>query len=223
MWRDLDILAKRQRGGVLHAAELLRRGRGDALLAAERLIGDSDAIHSIVTVKSSTSESARQRCLATLATHLNRLGVTHLVLDNRDIGFGYQLSKQATTKYPKNAIDHTTLQGLIRVGELDPVMTIAHGTDQRVHQLWLPDLVAHAVNRALTYNDPDQLVWITHRLQLLDAHVLPVAQRSKETRIVRDLGLTTRLNQLTTETRHHPITPTHLTDPPSPQPLSRPR
>jgi hypothetical protein len=181
LMRELNQLARSQPGRALHAYRLASHDPS-GLAAAQHAIVECDAVRLLVTVRTwsaqnSDLEEARQTCLAELATRLhNTASAERLTLDTRDsLGGSTKSSKPQPGGY--NAIDAATLVGLKKAKELSPAVSVVHADDQRIHQLWIPDIVGYIVARSIARKEPSYMGILAPRVELREALVLPVAQR----------------------------------------------
>ncbi|MDR0284247.1 MAG: hypothetical protein LBI33_05065 [Propionibacteriaceae bacterium] len=181
MMRQLDQLARSFPSHTLHAHRMAARNPS-SLEAAQQAIIECDAVRLLVTVRTwrsqkSGAEDARQICLAELATQLQKTGgVERMTLDTRD-----QLGASSTSSKPQpggdNANDMATLAAMRKAKELDPSTAVDHADDQRVHQLWIPDIVGYVVARSIAREEPGYMRILAPKVELREALVLPVAQR----------------------------------------------
>jgi len=184
-WRELRNVAWSQPNHTIHASTLIRSPNGQKYLdAAERAIGESPAVRSITVLRakipSKGEEIARQRCIASLATSLASFDVQSVTLDTRDpLG---QAHKSITSPRlgPRNALDASTILDLQASGELPTGFDVRHGNDEKIHELWVADVVAYAIGRALADHNPTRLHLLAPHIQVREAQVLPVAERGPE-------------------------------------------
>ena len=182
-WRELRRVAWLQPSHDLHASKVALSPNGQQdLNAVERAIGESNAVRAIAVVRARIAhkgdEIARQRCIASLLTALSSFDIRNITLDTRDhLG---QASKSITSPRlgPRNALDAATIQDLQLSGELPPDLYVCHGDDQMVHELWVPDVTAYAVGRALADHNPARLQWLAPHLNIREARILPVSERT---------------------------------------------
>jgi len=113
-------------------------------------------------------------------TSLASFGVDTVTLDSRDpLG---QAHKSITSPRlgPRNALDASTVLDLQASGELPTDFDVRHGNDKKIHELWVADVAAYAVGRALADHDPARLRLLAPHIQVREARVLPVAERGPD-------------------------------------------
>lgn len=167
--QDLLHFAHRERGRlVLHATHTtpaVRRAAQQLLMATKPAL--------MVVARAPILrgyEHARQICVAELMVRLHHGGVDRVVMDTRD-----DLERPGKRKW--NNTDHATVRDLRAAGELPPDFRVRHASDYQQPGLWLPDLVAHAVTRSIRTHSPSDLALLSPRLHLVEASLLPPAQR----------------------------------------------
>jgi len=197
LWKDFRQVANRQPTKLVHASEIARAPNGHQDLSLlERTIGDNPAVTAIAVVRTpfgpGGEEGARQMCLSDLLAALtSSFGIRHIVMDTRD-HLGVATKSMSAKPGTRNYEDIRTIHDLQRVGELPEDLRVVHADDQRMHELWIADVVAYAVGRSLADRDPFRLQWLAPHLQMREARMLPVSQRT-DGRWAPDTGLTSLL------------------------------
>ena len=183
LMRHMHDIAHRQPTRTIHASQMRSPDALKDLTSLEQDLGTNPAVMAIAAVRASyaprNEEEARQRCVAHLLVSLaSTYGVSSVTLDTRDPLGG--VSKSMTAKKGgRNIIDLRTVEDLKAVGELPESLKVYHANDEIVHQLWLPDIAAYAIGRCLADRDPARIRWIVPRLDMKEALLLPVAERSR--------------------------------------------
>jgi hypothetical protein len=172
--------ASEQPSRLLHATKLAHKDPA-TLLKAETAVGQCPAVNLVCAVsniaRGTTFEDARQRCIATLFRHITQnTNARVFILDTRDnLGIS---AKSKTPKERQNRIDFDTINALVKRKE-NPNVDVAHGNDKVIHDLWIPDIASYAIATSIMRKDPARLEYIAAQLELMEACVLPVAQRKQ--------------------------------------------
>ena len=183
LMRHMYTVAHRQRTGTIHASQMRSPEGLKDLTSLENDMGTNPAVMSIAVVRASYGpggeEEARQRCVAHLLVSLaSTYGVVSVTLDSRD-ALGNATKSMTARKGGRNIIDLRTVEDLKAVGELPETLKVYHANDKNVHQLWLPDIAAYAIGRCLADKDPARIRWVAPRLDMKEALLLPVGERTK--------------------------------------------
>ncbi|MDR1079207.1 MAG: hypothetical protein LBL55_11260 [Propionibacteriaceae bacterium] len=192
-------------GGSVHATEMCRTQEGrDDLAGLERSIEAAPAIRLVCAVRAPIPwgarriEAARQRCVAELSFRAARLGVRELVFDSRNSKDPHAAPQER--RADKN--DQATILDLRRAGELPDDVRAWHRDDRHTNELWLADVACRTVRDALLTDDPIRLSPLAHLLEIREARLLPVSERSGlEVRAAPESGLSFHLADLVMRAR----------------------
>ena len=205
LWKDFRQVANKQPNKCVHASVIARSPGGQQDLdLMERSIGENPSVTAVAVVRAPFGplgeEEARQRCVADLLVALtSQFGVNHIVMDTRD-HLGAATKSMTAKPGSRNYRDLLTIRDLQNTGELPGDLRVVHANDQLMHELWIADVVSYAVGRSLADRDPSRLRLLEPHLQMREARILPVAQRTNG-RLAPDTGLTLLLTEYLAQAR----------------------
>jgi hypothetical protein len=136
----VDTLAVAPAGGF-HASELAARQQHHAVDRMLHHVVRREECWSLIAVteayrRRGEQEQARARCLTELLVRIDASGISHVVVDSREV--------LGPDPESRNRNDLATLAALRRSGRVNRHMTLEHKHDSHEPVLWLPDAVGWA-------------------------------------------------------------------------------